>query len=114
MRVLVCGSRHFKDRELLFSTLDGIQGITEIIHGAARGADTLAGEFATIRGISCHSEPALWNTYGRSAGPIRNREMLKRGPDLVVGFLFPNSRGTKDMLGAAEAAGVETLVVHCE
>lgn len=116
MRVLVCGSRHFKDKDLLDRTLEEIHSrspITELIHGAARGADRMAGEFAEVRGISVHSEPALWDTYGRAAGPIRNREMLKRGPDLVVGFLFEGSRGTKDMLDAADKAGVRTITILC-
>lgn len=114
MKVLVCGSREFKDEDLLNRTLEGIdksRGITEIIHGAAKGADTLSGLYARSRGIPVHEQPALWNTYGRRAGPIRNHEMLKLRPDLVVGFLSKDSRGTKHMLEISDRAGVETIVV---
>lgn len=114
MKVLVCGSREFKDQDLLDRTLDEInakRGITEIIHGAARGADTLSGVYARSHGIPVHEQPALWDTYGRSAGAIRNREMLKLRPDLVVGFLSADSRGTRDMLEISRQAGIETVVV---
>jgi hypothetical protein len=114
MRVLVCGSRHFKDRVLLDKTLKGIN-ITELIHGCARGADSLAGEFAEANDIPQHRYPALWDLHGKRAGPIRNYQMLREGkPDLVVGFLFENSRGTKHMLDIARKAGIETLVINCE
>lgn len=45
MRVLVCGSRHFSDRKLLDATLAELD-ITTLIEGHARGADTLAREYA--------------------------------------------------------------------
>lgn len=74
----------------------------------------MAGEYAEVRGIPVHSEPALWDTFGRAAGPIRNRKMLKRGPDLVVGFLYEGSRGTKDCLAEADRLGIKTITVLCE
>lgn len=114
MKVLVCGARDFEDQDLLNRTLDEVnQGgrITEIIHGAARGADTLSGVYGRSHGIPVHEQPALWNTYGRRAGPIRNHEMLKLRPDLVVGFLSRGSRGTKHMLEISRKAGVAVIQV---
>ena len=44
-------------------------------------------------------------TFGRSAGAIRNRDMLDTGkPDLVVAF--SGGRGTADMVRRAGKAGV--------
>src|SRR5688500_1382256 len=110
MKVLVCGSRHFNDYKLLEETLDGIDAntrITEIIHGAARGADTLAGNWADGRvSVGVRSFPAEWDTFGRRAGPIRNYHMLKQNPDLVVAFIAPNSRGTKHMIDIAKKANI--------
>lgn len=115
MRVLVCGSRHFEDKDLLDRTLDAIDRETKIdtiIHGMARGADTLGGDYARSRGKGLSEYPALWNTHGRAAGPIRNTQMLKEGkPDLVVAFRGPNSRGTQNMIEQAKKAGVEVVVV---
>lgn len=111
MRVLVCGSRHFNDRKLLDETLDGIE-ITTIIEGEARGADTLARQYAEGRGLDVLPFPALWNEHGRAAGPIRNKQMLVEGkPDLVVAFRGPNSRGTQNMINQAEKAGIETRII---
>ena len=47
-------------------------------------------------------EPADWKKYGKSAGPIRNREMLKMDPDIVLIFHDDpkNSKGTKDCVKA--------------
>lgn len=112
MKVLVCGSRHFNDYKLLEETLDGIINISEIIHGAARGADTLGAEYAFERDIPVRAFPANWTKYGRRAGPIRNSQMLSEGkPDLVVAFMGPNSRGTKHMVSIAQKAGVETIII---
>ena len=74
-KVLVCGGRNYGDRETVQRTLDRIRP-TEIIHGAARGADTLAGEYALERDIPCRRFPADWRRHGRSAGFMRNRQML--------------------------------------
>lgn len=112
MRVLVCGSRHFEDERLLGHILDAIKP-SEIIHGMARGADKLGGEYAKRNGIPVHTFPALWGTYGRKAGPIRNYQMLKEGqPELVVAFLSANSRGTKHMISIAEKAGIPVEIVN--
>src|SRR5258707_15356809 len=104
MRVLVCGSRHFHDYERLKEVLDGHE-ISEIIHGGARGADTLSGDYGKGRNVPVRVWPADWNTYGKRAGPIRNHQMLSEGkPDLVVAFLAPDSRGTKHMIEIAQKA----------
>lgn len=113
MRVLVCGGRTYDNAELLFGVLDGLRERFEdlsIIHGAAKGADTLAGRWASANGVSCVSFPADWKAYGRSAGPVRNGEMLSRGkPDLVLAF--PGGRGTENMIAQATAGGVKVVRV---
>lgn len=111
MRVLVCGGRDFTDRALLFDALDKFNAaapIDCIIHGDARGADQLAGDWASERNICCDIYPANWDRDGKAAGPIRNRLMLTDGrPDQVIAF--PGGRGTADMVKQAKAAGVSTV-----
>ena len=117
MRVLVCGSRHFNDYAKLCNEMDKLpldenQPIT-IISGEARGADTLAKRYAEECGWNYEGYPADWNTYGKRAGPIRNRRMLVEGkPELVVAFLAPDSRGTQNMIDQSKKAGVEVYVVE--
>lgn len=118
MRVLVCGSRHFNDINLMSSVLTELREEREefstIIHGAARGADTLAGQYAQRHSIDVRAFPAKWKEHGKAAGPIRNKLMLSEGkPDLVIAFMYPDSRGTKNMVEQAQKAGIETKVIHC-
>lgn len=112
-RVLVCGSRHFNDGDIVARELSSIGDISEIIHGGAPGADTCAGTFARDNSIPVNVYPALWQLYGVGAGPERNRRMLAESkPDLVVAFWDGQSRGTKHMIGIAEKAGVEVRIIN--
>jgi len=111
MRVLVCGGREFSDRDRVFEVLGGLDRIPSmIIQGGAIGADTFAREWAEAHGVLCQTFEADRETLGRSAGPIRNKQMLEVGqPDLVVAF--PGARGTANMVRQAKAAGVRVLEV---
>ena len=114
MRVLVCGGRDFNDSNLLYDTLSDLHRrtpITMIIEGGASGADTLAHcwgkDFSQVKTFK-----ADWDKYGRSAGPIRNKQMLDEGkPDLVVYFHLDldSSKGTKDMVTRATKAGIPVI-----
>lgn len=126
-RILVCGGRNFNDRNLLITTLDNIcdeRGwILEptpdgnylpdvfIIAGKARGADTMAVDWAVVNWCEFKEFPAEWDKYGKSAGYIRNKQMLDEGkPDLVVAF--PGGKGTHMMIDIARKAGVEVIEVQ--
>ncbi len=112
MRVLVCGGRDFDDYKLLNATLDALPPVTFLIHGAARGADVYAAQWAERQtSIIILGYPAQWNLFGRSAGVLRNEEMLKEGkPELVVAFWDGKSRGTMDMITRSIRAGVPVRV----
>lgn len=111
MRVLVCGSRHFNDAELMEDVLKEFN-ISCVIEGEARGADTLARKYAERHGIHVDAFPAQWDLHGKAAGPIRNTQMLRVGkPELVIAFKGPSSRGTQNMIDQAMKAGIETKVI---
>lgn len=119
MRVLVCGSRHFNDQELLNKTLFEITKLDEVynhgtvIHGNAKGADTLGALWGYRMGWKVEAYPADWDKYGKGAGHIRNKQMLDEGkPDLVVAFMAKDSRGTKNMVDQATKAGVEVKIIN--
>ena len=111
MRILVCGGRDFNDYTLLSETLNPhIHTGLVIIHGGARGADSLAEHWARDNADFIESYPADWNKYGKRAGYIRNTKMLNEGkPDLVIAF--PGGKGTQMMINLAEAAKVPVIKV---
>lgn len=82
-----------------------------VISGKARGADTLAIDWAVVNWQDYKEFPADWEKYGKSAGYIRNQQMLDEGkPDIVVAF--PGGAGTRMMVNIARKAGVEVLEVE--
>lgn len=112
-RLLVCGGRDYDNREHVYATLDRVHArrpIGVLIHGAARGADTLAADWAAVQGIEVWAFPANWNRDKKAAGPIRNAAMLRTAqPHGVVAF--PGGSGTADMIQRAEEAGVKVMRV---
>jgi SLOG family YspA-like protein len=112
--IAVCGGRDFTDRQLIRKVLAEYlppAGFDEpqIIHGDARGADRLAGQEASDLGFWVEGVPADWKRNGKAAGPIRNRQMLDRKPDLVIAF--PGGKGTAHMVGEAKKRGIEVREV---
>ena len=115
MKVLVCGGRDYDNREELYAVLDWIDcswegpgtfgPITVIISGHARGADSLAEQWAKDREVSLEIYPAEWDVYGKSAGFMRNQQMIDEGlPDLVVAF--SGGKGTVNMIKLSNQANI--------
>lgn len=116
--VIVCGGLDFTDRTLLYAALDRVlerHPQLTIIQGAARGADTMGGDWARARKRPCLVFPADWRRFGLSAGPRRNQQMLDKALEMrregvvdVVGVVaFPTrDRGTAHTMRIAHAAGV--------
>jgi len=104
MRLLVCGDRNWRDRQMVYDEISALDNIECVIEGEAKGADTFARYTAEYLGIPVLKFPAQWEKYGRQAGPLRNREMLLHGmPTHVLAFHdnISISRGTKDMVNRA-------------
>lgn len=113
-RVLVCGDRNWTDVKKIRERLVSFSKDTVVIHGGARGADTIAGVIAHELGIKVLEFRADWTHYGRAAGPIRNQVMLTEGkPNLVIACHsdLDKSRGTADMVRRARKAGVRVEVI---
>ena len=99
--VLVCGSRTWKDGARIFDALGHLPEGTGVIHGAARGADSLAGVQAVRQGRAVLSFPAKWDELGKDAGPLRNRQMLDEGKPYAVHAFIDDpvkSAGTANMV----------------
>ena len=114
MKAIVCGGRRFADWVLLDKSLAAIHAETpfdRIATGAMSGADTLADSWARSHGISVERYYALWRTYGKAAGPLRNSKMLHdEQPDVVIAF--PGGSGTADMVRQAKMANIRVIRVE--
>lgn len=125
MRVLVTGSRKWRDRERIHAAMlaqwdKAGRDEMALLHGAQRsfdpntleeyGADTLAAGVARELHWLIEEYPADWEQYGRAAGPIRNAQMVHAGPDVCLAFPTTGSRGTYDCMQHAYEAGVPVLV----
>lgn len=114
MKALVTGDRDWSDVKLIVDTLEQLPPGTIVVHGACRGADTIAGEVAKALGFVVRAYPADWDSFKFRAGPIRNQLMLdeehreEEPIDLVIAFHddIGHSKGTKDMVKKALKAGI--------
>jgi hypothetical protein len=103
MKILVCGGRDYQDKDRVTAVLNEyINQVEAIVHGAGRGADTLAGEWANENNIREIKYPAEWTEFGLGAGFKRNTAMLSEKPDIVIAF--PGGRGTAMMKRLARKA----------
>lgn len=113
MRLLVCGGRDFIDKGALRDAMNAVVGHDKtvvVIHGGARGADSLAGEIAAEAKVPVQVFPADWDKYGKRAGFLRNTQMLKEGkPDVVLAA--PGGVGTAMMVRIAREAGVRVVEI---
>lgn len=76
MKVLVFGSRKWVSQGAIERELQKLPAGTVIVHGAAPGADNIAGYVASKLGFEVRSYPANWKEHGPAAGPLRNQRML--------------------------------------
>lgn len=136
-KIVVTGSREFSDitlarnallsaEMLLQSDNNTVRPQIELIHGAAKGADTicayLVNDDALFTNWSATAYPANWTIHGRGAGLLRNRQMLALRPDLVLAFpMHPRqsdraaqvgSRGTWHTVDTARLAHLPVLVAY--
>lgn len=119
-KILVVGTRDFDDEILLNTTLDGIVNTdlqTEIISGGAKGADKMAKIYSEWKDLDFKEFKADWKNLGKSAGPIRNHQMIdyikgKPQSSIVVAFWDGQSRGTKHTIDLARRNNLLTIVVY--
>lgn len=126
LRIIIAGSRDFNKYGLLFEECSKtIKHICDsekfssiqIISGTARGADRLGEQFANDCGYYIKKFPADWDTFGKRAGYLRNREMAKYSIDgdnkgVLIAFWNGTSKGTKHMIDIAHELGLLVYVVR--
>lgn len=113
MKVIVAGSRNYKNKDFIYKKLDEILKAfddVEIVEGGANGVDFYAKQYAIDRGIPYVEFPANWDLYGRKAGPLRNGEMAHYS-DALIAF-YNGSKGTKNMINTAKKRNLKVYVIE--
>lgn len=130
MRMLITGSRNWRDEMRVYAALDAIVAASglpasdwTLVHGdCPTGADEIAKRWAAARFAKPEEHPADWRQFGQSAGFKRNVEMAQAGADICVVFMRPctsdhcsieevhGSHGTAHCERAARAAKIPVVV----
>lgn len=83
-----------------------------VLSGESGGVDVAAKAlcecdfaFPASRKVEFEGYPADWDRYGKSAGPIRNREMVDKGDALLL-IWNGKSPGSRNVLSQALKAGL--------
>ena len=109
-RVVIAGCRNYYNygeaKAYIDFCLSNIRKENEIIivSGGASGADAMGERYANENKLAIERHPADWKTYGRSAGPKRNKQMAEVS-DYVICFWDQKSPGTKSMIDFARKLG---------
>ena len=98
MKLAIIGSRNLKI-ENLEKYLPS--GITEIVSGGAIGIDTIAAEYAKKNSIELTVILPKYESYGKVAPIIRNKEIVERC-DYVVVFWNGHSKGALSVIKYAQ------------
>ena len=112
---LICGGRRFADQTIFDAAMADIMDLygcpARIVHGNARGADQMAGDFGRRMSIEVVAVPADWSKLGAVAGPVRNALMLEDYKPAVV-VAMPGGLGTADMVRRARDAQWKPEVIE--
>jgi hypothetical protein len=115
-RLLITGSRDWKDTELVRRSLLAVlrswgcrPDQIVVVQGKAEGADLLARSAAIQLGMRYEDHPVTeedWRRYGRSAGHRRNAVMVAAGARGAIAFPLAGSRGTPGCMKLCKRAGI--------
>lgn len=107
MKLIIAGGRDYQLTPADYDKLHALHrehGVTLVLSGAARGADTCGEQWAARCGIPVQQYMAFWELWGKAAGFIRNRDMAEAADALAV---FPGGTGTNHMFETASFRGLK-------
>lgn len=120
-RLLVTGSRDWWDVAVVHQALEAVLRKWQrlygcqpdqivVVHGMAKGADTIARRVALQLGMRVEDHPVKdweWKRYGNAAGHRRNARMVAHGALGCVAFPLGISKGTRGCMSLCGKAGIE-------
>lgn len=117
MRILITGSRRWTAKATIRAAIlvaikdaGAKRSDVVLVLGDARGADADAKSIALEEGYGFDQFFAQWKVHGKAAGPIRNGKMVASGADIALAFPIGESRGTRDCIDQARAAGIPVTI----
>lgn len=115
MNIAIVGGRDFSDytllKESLLAYISIYSGIPDnIVSGGAKGADTLAAQFAAEMDIPLLVFKPDYQKYGRGATLVRNTQIIENA-DVVFAFWDGQSKGTKDSITKAKKLQKELHII---
>ena len=112
MKIIIAGGRnyHFSPEDFdWLSKKYANQKIEWLVSGDAPGADTEGQKWAANYHIPIWHFSADWMRFGKSAGPIRNQQMIdvmEYGDEVI---LFPGDKGTANLRNLAHQANLKVI-----
>lgn len=112
MKIIIAGSRTIfpSYAQIDQAIVDSGFAISEIVSGGAQGADKCGEAFAYRKELPVKLFPADWQTYGKSAGMRRNRQMGDYADGLIA-FWDGFSKGTAMMIEYMKGLGKPVYLV---
>ena len=111
MKIIIAGGRDINDYEIVKTTIEDSpfnKQITEVISGGCRGIDMLGQKWAEDNNIPFRIFFPDWDIHGKSAGPIRNENMIKKGnADGLIIIWDGKSIGSKNMKKLAQKYNIK-------
>lgn len=111
-RVGVVGSRDFDNINLMHVVLQKhLPADAIIVSGGAKGADTLAREYAKEHEIPYEEILPDWKRSGKKAAVMRNSEIVS-SVDFVVAFWDGKSKGTFDTIKKTKGSNKRLVLIE--
>lgn len=115
-KVAIIGSREFNNIDLFNSSIIKIFeeykiNNPEIVSGGAKGADSFAKALAIKNNFSYKEFLPDWKTYGKSAGPKRNKQIVEYS-DLIIAFWDGKSKGTLSSIEFAKKLNKQYIIIN--
>jgi len=114
IKLAIVGSRTFSDYEKMCQEVNknfNIEEIECIVSGGAHGADSLGARFAIESQIQLVEFKPDWRKFGRSAGFIRNRDIINTCTHCIA-FWDGQSHGTEDDINLCKKYGKPCIIVN--
>ena len=116
----IIGSRSIEDKETVLNLIDVFLKLVEnellipkkdiiIVSGGAKGVDSYAVKFAKNNNIDYIVIKPNWKKYGKSAGFIRNTEIVKLS-DIIFAIVDKPTGGSWDTIKKAQKQGKHVVI----